>query len=85
MVMSFDAVKRRVLKECKNHKYATSAHSPHTALPETNSVDTLIFVLVGGQFKVQLSWEQNQTAEGKYDCGLLKSWDDSLPTIHTEG
>lgn len=44
-----------------------------TASRVTNGVNALVFVLVGGQFKVQLSREQNGTAEGKYVCGLLKS------------
>lgn len=44
-----------------------------TASRVTNGVNALVFVLVGGQFKVRLSREQNGTAEGKYVCGLLKS------------
>lgn len=75
---------RHMLEERKNHDYV-QPFSLRTASRVTNGVNALVFVLVGGQSKVPLSWEQNRTAEGKYVCGLLKSWDDSLPTIHTEG
>lgn len=61
-----------MLEERKNHDYV-QPFSLRTASRVTNGVNALVFVLV------------DRTAEGKYVCGLLKSWDDSLPTIHTEG